>query len=207
MSRSLVIASRNRGKVEEFRSMLSPLGWQVQSLLDFAEVPDIEETGHTFMENASLKAMETAKALGLATIADDSGLCVDILEGKPGVYSARFAGEKADDATNNAKLVQELALKNIGNLPLDHPDRRARFVCALVYYDPDRGDMIKVEGECHGSILNEPRGQNGFGYDPLFYLPEWGKTMAELTNEQKNSISHRGQALQKLKEALSKLKL
>lgn len=196
----LVIATRNKGKASEFRSMLSPLGIEVLSLLDIdAEVPDVEEDGDTFAANAEKKAKSAAEALGVPTLADDSGLCVDALGGAPGVRSARYAEEPSSDERNNAKLLSELA--GIGakqHIGLSD----ARFVCALVLYDPRSGETVHAEGSCEGVIVSEPRGANGFGYDPLFYVPDMGKTFGEMSDAEKNRISHRGRALLQLKHIL-----
>ncbi|TJY41476.1 XTP/dITP diphosphatase [Cohnella pontilimi] len=203
---TLVVATRNRGKTKEFREAFALLGVTVRDLNDTDGVPPIEETGSTFAENAMIKAKEAAEALRLPVLADDSGLCVDALGGEPGVYSARYAGEGATDADNNAKLLRELlkrrdegTLKDVGGGYLSS----ARFVSSLVLYRPDDGRHMEAEGTVEGFILPEARGNGGFGYDPLFWLPEFGKSMAELTVEEKNAISHRGRALQKLLNLLS----
>jgi XTP/dITP diphosphohydrolase len=213
--RELVIATSNEGKVREFVSMFTPLGIRVRGLRDFPELPDVEEDGSTFAQNAEKKAVTIAKLLGLPVMADDSGLCVDALDGAPGVYSARYSGEGATSARNNAKLLEELGRLQEGAgaddlvqaLP-EHPEglellSRARFVCVLAFYDPAAGETLYAEGECPGWIQSELRGEGGFGYDPLFYLPEFKKTMAQLSPEQKNSISHRGEALRKMLELLA----
>lgn len=192
----IVIASKNQGKIKEFSSLLSILNVSFLSLLDFPEIGEIPEEGKTFAENALKKASVVAQTTGLPALADDSGLVVDALGGKPGVYSARYAGEPKDDFKNIQKLLKELE-----NVP--DSQRTARFVAALCLYFPD-GAVLTSEGECAGIILNEMRGSGGFGYDPVFYLPEYGKTMAELPLEVKNKISHRSRALslllQKIKE-------
>lgn len=199
--RELVIASYNKGKIAEFTALFAPLGWQVISLADLSERPQWEENGSTFMENARIKAKAVADFCGRPALADDSGLCVDALDGQPGVYSARFAGENAGDEANIRKLIEELKKRGIDQLPLDHPRRRAHFSCALVFYEPD-GKVTTAEGQCYGYVLDEPRGTGGFGYDPLFYLPEYEKTMAELKPSEKNKISHRAKALEALKKQL-----
>jgi XTP/dITP diphosphohydrolase len=209
--RELVIATSNEGKVREFVSMFTPLGIRVRGLRDFPELPDVEEDGSTFAQNAEKKAVTIAKLLGLPVMADDSGLCVDALDGAPGVYSARYSGEGATSERNNAKLLEELGRLREGAelvqaLP-EHPEglellSQARFVCVLAFFDPSADETIYAEGECAGWIQSEPRGEGGFGYDPLFYLPEFKKTMAQLSPEQKNSISHRGEALRKMLELL-----
>jgi len=198
----LVVATKNRGKAREFAAMLEPLGIRALSLHDVPPVPDVVEDGATFLDNARKKARAAAEALGLPVLADDSGLCVDALGGAPGVFSARYAGEGASDAANNEKLLREL----IRVLPPDVDEdllSPARFVCTLVLYVPSSGEEIVAEGECRGFIAREPRGLCGFGYDPLFYVPEFGCTMAELNADTKNRISHRARAIEAL---LGKLK-
>jgi len=206
---SIVIATRNKGKAQEFRSLLAPLGIEVLSLLDLSAsaVPEVEEDGETFAANAEKKARAAALALGRPALADDSGICVDALDGAPGVYSARYAGEPSDDARNNAKLLRELAEKVPQPAELNGVTvlSTARFVCVLALYIPSKdggGRTIFAEGECEGVIIPEPRGEGGFGYDPLFYVPELGKTFSELTREEKNQISHRGRALRAFVEKL-----
>jgi len=191
----IVIASKNEGKIKEFSSMLAVLKVSFLSLLDFPEIGEIPENGTTFAENALIKARTVARTTGLPALADDSGLMVDALGGRPGVYSARYAGEPRDDLKNIQKLLKELE-----NVPENQ--RTARFVAALCLYFPD-GSYLTSEGECSGLILKELRGSFGFGYDPVFYLPAYGKTMAELPLEIKNKISHRSRALAAL---LSKIK-
>ncbi|MFC5402124.1 RdgB/HAM1 family non-canonical purine NTP pyrophosphatase [Cohnella soli] len=200
---TVLVATRNRGKSKEFAEAFGKLGIAVKDLHDVEGVPDIEETGTTFAENAFLKAKETADIVGIPVLADDSGLCVDELGGAPGVYSARYAGEGAKDADNNAKLLRELLqLKGAGSAAETGggPETlsAARFKCALVLYDPADGSRIDAEGFVEGAILREARGEGGFGYDPLFWLASHGKSMAELTPAEKNAISHRGKALRAL---------
>ncbi|MGI6607160.1 MAG: XTP/dITP diphosphatase [Peptococcia bacterium] len=186
----IVMATRNRGKAAELQQLLGDLAVDFLTLDSFSEIPEIEETGQTFRENAVLKAQTVAHYTLLPTLADDSGLSVDALGGQPGVYSARFAGEPYSDEKNNRKL---LAL--LKGVPLQQ--RTARFVSALAFITAD--GLLKVsEGYCEGFILEEPRGSGGFGYDPLFYLPSFGKTMAELSPTEKNQISHRGKALREM---------
>ncbi len=200
-----VVATRNAGKTKEFREAFAAFGVEVADLHDCPEVPPIEETGTTFAENALLKARTTAEIIGLPVLADDSGLCVDLLGGRPGVYSARYAGEHATDADNNAKLLRELAALGRREEPDDGSPAvwgTARFVSCLVLYFPQQGTRIEAEGTVEGQILKEPRGLGGFGYDPLFWLPDFGKSMAELTVEEKNAVSHRGRALRKLLERI-----
>lgn len=192
--KELIIATKNKGKLKEFESMLAPLGFSVTSLLDYPEIPDVEETGLTFAENASIKAMTMARYFQKPVIADDSGLCVDALSGQPGVHSARYAGVEKDDTKNNEKLIHEL--KHV-----KEEARTARFHCALILAYPDGKEEV-FEGTCEGVITTEPKGSNGFGYDPLLLIPSKGKTMAELTMEEKNEISHRKKAIQQLQERL-----
>lgn len=198
---TLVIATRNAGKTKEFRAAFAALGVEVKDLSDVEGVPDIEETGTTFEENARIKATAVADIVGLPVLADDSGLRVDALDGAPGVYSARYSGEGATDAKNNEKLVRELsAIGATAAVAGGGPEALStgRFVCSLVLYDPADGSEAKAEGAVEGYILTERRGEGGFGYDPLFWVPAHGKSMAELTVAEKNAISHRGDALRKL---------
>ncbi len=198
---TLVIATRNAGKTKEFREAFGALGIEVKDLRDVEGVPDIEETGTTFADNAWIKAKAVADIVRLPVLADDSGLCVDALGGAPGVYSARYSGEGATDAKNNAKLLRELAAIGASAvMPGGGPDAlsTARFVCSLALYDPADESATKAEGASEGYILTEARGEGGFGYDPLFWVPAHGKSMAELTVAEKNAISHRGDALRKL---------
>ncbi|KYD26907.1 MULTISPECIES: XTP/dITP diphosphatase [Geobacillus] len=188
----IVIATKNAGKVREFAALFEKRGIEVKSLLDFPDVPDVEETGSTFAENAKIKAEAAADRLRRPVIADDSGLAVDALGGRPGVYSARYAGEEKNDARNIAKLLSELE-----GVPMEK--RTARFHCALAVAIPGRPTAV-VEATCDGYITEAPRGEGGFGYDPVFYVPERGKTMAELAPDEKNVISHRAKALAKLEE-------
>jgi ribonuclease PH len=189
-NKTVVIATRNPGKAREFAEMFGKNGYQVKTLLDYPELPDVEETGTTFEENARLKAETIAGILKQPVLADDSGLKVDALGGMPGVYSARFAGEHKSDAANNAKLLHELT-------GVPDEERTAQFHCTLVFAEPGK-DSLVVEAEWPGKIARIPQGENGFGYDPLF-IPENSKlSAAELSNEEKNEQSHRGQALKKL---------
>ena len=185
----LVLASNNAGKVKEFQALLAPLNFQVipQGELD---IPSAEEPHFTFVENALAKARHASAASDLPALADDSGICAHALNGKPGVLSARFAGEQGDDAANNRKLIQEL--KN-------QADRGAHYVCALVFVNSANDpEPIIVQTRWYGQIVDEAAGSNGFGYDPYFFLPDQNCTAAELEPEKKNSISHRGQALREL---------
>ena len=194
----LILASRNQKKIREMEAILAEhvAGVQILSLDDIGFEGDIEENGTTFEENALIKARTAMAASGnqIAAIADDSGLSVDVLDGAPGVYSARYAGGHGDDAANNALLLQNLA-----DVPVS--ERTARFVCCIACVFPD-GREITVRGETGGLIIDDARGEGGFGYDPYFYYQPYGKTFAELTADQKNAISHRGKAVAKLAEAL-----
>ncbi|MBK8319660.1 MAG: RdgB/HAM1 family non-canonical purine NTP pyrophosphatase [Betaproteobacteria bacterium] len=187
--KKLVLASNNAKKMKELNALLAPLGFEVipQGQLG---IPEAEEPHCTFVENALAKARHAAQLSGLPALADDSGLCVATLSGAPGVYSARYAGEPKSDARNNAKLLADLAGQN---------DRRAHFACVLVLVRAaDDPQPIIAEGEWHGEILTAQRGADGFGYDPLFYVPTHCQTAAELDGAIKNQLSHRGQAMQKL---------
>jgi XTP/dITP diphosphohydrolase len=189
----LVIASNNSGKLREIRHLLEPLGIEVlpQSAFDF---PEAEEPYCTFVENALAKARHASKNTGLPALADDSGICVNILDGKPGILSARYAGEPKSDERNNQKLVE--ALRN-------QSDRQAYYYCVMVLLrHPEDPQPIIADGNWHGEILLNPRGSGGFGYDPYFFLEDLGKTAAELPMEQKNRISHRGKALAQLVERI-----
>lgn len=188
--KTLIVATGNMGKAKEFEALFAKRGYTIQTLKDFPELKEVEETGETFAENARLKAETIAKELHTTVLADDSGLKVDALGGQPGVYSARYAGEEKDDARNNAKLLSELS-------ELPEEERTAQFHCTLALAHPEK-DTLVIEGEVKGTILTVPRGENGFGYDPLFYVPEKKQTMAELSSEEKNAISHRANALKKL---------
>lgn len=190
LQHQLLIATKNEGKAKEFVELFKSRGYQIKTLLDFPEIEDIEETGKTFEENARLKAEEIANQLNCLVLADDSGLKVDALGGQPGVYSARYAGERKSDAANNAKLLHELT-----DVPME--ERTAQFHCTLVLSEPGKESLV-VSGELPGVIGRIPRGDNGFGYDPLFIIPETDKTMAEMTSEEKNQISHRAKALKEL---------
>ena len=194
--KKLVLASNNAKKMKELNALLAPLGFEdiPQGQLD---IPEAEEPHCTFDENALAKARHAARHSGLPALADDSGLCVKALGGAPGVISARYAGEPKSDARNNEKLLAELA---------SQPDRRAHFVsCLVLCRSADDPQPIIAEGEWHGEILPALRGDGGFGYDPLFFVPEFGKTAAELDAETKNRVSHRGQAMQVLIERLPSL--
>lgn len=188
--RKIVVGTRNSGKVREIQTALADLPFAVVGLPE-TDIPDVEETGTTFQENAILKARHYCQFTGEYCLADDSGLEVDALDGEPGVYSARYAGLDSTDAANNEKLLT--VLKDV-----PPSGRTARFRSVLVLVGPD-GSLLLVDGVCEGVILDEARGTGGFGYDPLFYMPSQGKTMAEMTIEEKNRISHRGNALNAFK--------
>lgn len=195
MSR-LVVATTNRGKLREIGKLLEGISVSLLSPTDFSSFPEVEEDGNTFEANAVKKALSAARATGLPALADDSGLVVDALGGLPGVRSARFAGEFASDAENNEKLLRELA-------GISGEARRAAFHCVVALCCPD-GRCYTFHGELSGVMLNTPRGSEGFGYDPLFLVPAHDQTLAELTLEVKNTISHRGKAFAALKDYLSK---
>ena len=192
----VVIATRNPGKFWEIKEILAPLSLKVLSLRDFPEIPEILEDGQTFEENAVKKAAAVSHQTGRVAIADDSGLAVDALQGRPGVFSSRYAGENATDADRYRKLLKEMSR---------FPERKrgASFICAVAVASPN-GNVEVIKGECRGKIALAPKGSHGFGYDPVFFLPQLSKTMAELEPEVKNRISHRAQALEKLKSILPK---
>ena len=194
----IVAATNNKHKVKELTALFSGSDTELVTLREIGFTDEIIEDGSTFLENARIKAMAVHKATGLASIADDSGLCVDALGGEPGIYSARYAsedGENSDDKKNNEKL-----LKNLDLVPEN--ERTARFVSALCFIDAD-GTEVSAVGKCEGIITREERGEGGFGYDPLFFFPSFGKTFGELTDEEKNSVSHRANAVKMLKEKLT----
>jgi len=195
MIKEVVLATGNKGKVKEFSKLLEGVFGEIISLNDLDSPPEVIEDGLTFQDNALKKARAIAQYSGKLTLADDSGLEVDALDRRPGVYSARYSGEGATDKTNILKLLAELG---------DNPNRKARFVCVLALVDPD-GEGLVANGYCEGVILDKPRGEGGFGYDPVFYLPDRGKTMAEIGPELKNQISHRANALKSLKAALKNI--
>ena len=186
----IILATQNQGKIRELQELLVDKGIEVLSLLDVPEWEDVEENGETFADNAALKARAAVKRTGLIALADDSGLEVDALGGAPGVYSARYAGEPKDDQRNNDKLLHQLETTS-------DDKRTARFRCALVMATPS-GKEYLTEGAVEGQIIRQRRGQEGFGYDPIFYLPEYSRTMAELTMTEKNKLSHRAQAFRKV---------
>ncbi|WP_085829206.1 XTP/dITP diphosphatase [Clostridium massiliodielmoense] len=196
--KKLIVASNNQHKIEEIKEMLKEFNLDVISLKEAGINIDVEENGVTFAENAHIKASEIFKIVkDSMVLADDSGLMVEALNGEPGVYSARYAGEHGNDKKNNEKLLSKLK-------GIKFEDRKAKFICAMELI-VDENTSIKVEGEVKGYILEAQRGKNGFGYDPLFYVPKFDKTTAEMTSKEKNSISHRGKALKNLKKSIDVL--
>ena len=200
---TLVMATRNPGKVRELKDLLQGLGVELLSLADFPDLPEIPEEGATFAENAAAKAREVARLTRLPALADDSGLEVEALKGRPGVFSARYAQDRTQpatptDADNWRKLLDEMR-----GVPRE--ERGARFVCEIALALPD-GRVFTARGECTGFIALKPKGEHGFGYDPVFWVPEYGRTMAELKPAVKNRISHRARALAALRELLVSLK-
>ena len=197
MTQRLILASNNAGKLKEFAQLLGPIGFELHPQGEF-DVPEAEEPFGTFVENALQKARHAARLTGLPALADDSGVCVNALGGAPGVYSARFAGEPKSDARNNEKLIADLAA---------HTDKSAYYYCVLVYVrHADDPQPVIADGVWRGQVIDAPRGSNGFGYDPYFLLPDFGRTAAELEPHEKNAVSHRGQALRALVDKLGKLK-
>lgn len=192
---TLVIATRNSGKTREISDLLKDFPITIKNLDDFGPIPEVEEDGTTFDENAYKKSSFTARILGFPALSDDSGLCVDALDGAPGIYSARYAGENAADAENCQKLLRELQGKK---------NRNASFKCVISIAVPS-GAALTYESSCDGIILEHPRGANGFGYDPVFFFPEYGKTFAEISQEEKSRVSHRGKALRELREEFDKV--
>jgi len=193
MSRTLVLASNNAGKLKEFSSLLAQIDFEVRPQGEF-DVPEAEEPYLTFVENALAKARHASRLTGLPALADDSGVCVNALGGAPGVLSARYAGEPKSDTENNRKLVADLA---------PHADKSAYYYCVLVFVrHADDPQPVIADGRWNGVIVDQPRGAGGFGYDPYFLLPEQGKTAAEFSAAEKNAVSHRGQALRALVEKL-----
>jgi XTP/dITP diphosphohydrolase len=192
-----VLATRNRHKVEELQRILAPYDVQLSSLVDYPQVPDVAETGATFEANALLKAQVVAAATGLVAIADDSGLCVEALNGMPGVLSARWAGRHGDDVAN-----LQLVLHQLADVPDDR--RGAAFVCAAAAATPDGRELV-AEGRLEGVLIRAPRGRNGFGYDPIFVPVGYDRTNAELAPDEKDAISHRGIAFRALAPRLSEL--
>ena len=195
MTASLIVATRNAKKKREILEILGDLPIALHDLSEYPAAPEVVEDGTTFEANARKKAVETAKTLGQWVLGEDSGLVVPALNGRPGVYSARFAGKQGDDAANNARLLAELA-------PLPDDRRAAYYVCTAALADPSGEVRGVVEGRCHGVILKDFRGQGGFGYDPLFLIPEWRQTFGELTPRVKHALSHRARALEQLRPVL-----
>ena len=190
--KQILLATTNKGKLKDVKEILKDIDIEILSFLDFENYPDIEETGSTFLENAELKVKAAFEKYNIPSIADDSGLEAFQLSGEPGIFSARYAGENARDKENNLKLISKL-----NEYPEPHP---GRFVCAAVYYDGK--DFYSATGEIRGNIIKNPRGYNGFGYDPLFIPKGYKNTMAELSHEEKNKISHRLNAFKELKKFL-----
>lgn len=195
MKQILVLASTNKGKTREIRDLLKEYPLDIKNLTDFGPIPPAIEDGVTFDDNAYKKASFTARVLGYPAMADDSGLCVDALNGAPGVRSARYAGDHATDADNVAKLLTDLE---------HHDNRQAAFECVISIAVPT-GAALTYEGRCEGIITREPAGENGFGYDPLFFFPEFNKTFAQISMEQKAQVSHRGTALKQVVEEMDKI--
>lgn len=201
--RQIIFATGNQGKMREIRAILEDMKWDVVSMREAGIDPEIEENGATFTENAVIKAQTVADALDVekkvrecVVLADDSGLVIDCLNGEPGIYSARYLGEETPFSEKSADL-----LRRMKDVP--EKERNARFVCAIAAVFPD-GEVVTTEGTVEGRIGYELKGDNGFGYDPIFYLPEYGRTAAELTDEEKNQISHRSRALELMKAELKK---
>ncbi|OZM57894.1 non-canonical purine NTP pyrophosphatase [Lottiidibacillus patelloidae] len=188
--KTVIIATENKGKIKEFKELFAEKGIEVQSLLDLSFPDEIEETGSTFEENAIIKAAALADYYQKPVIADDSGLEIDALDGEPGVYSARYAGGAKNDDANMEKVLENLK-------GVEESDRTARFVCVIAVVIPGQNPFT-YRGTCEGLIANGKTGTNGFGYDPIFYLPEYKKTMAQLLSEEKNRISHRANAIKQL---------
>jgi len=190
----LILATKNKHKVEELKKLFDDADLKMFSLLDLPNIPNVIEDGKTFLENARKKAREIAALTGKMTLADDTGLAVNALDGAPGVYSARYSGRDKDYQANNQKLLEEM-------IKIPDEKRQAAFVCVMVLITPD-GKEFDVEGRCEGMILKELKGDGGFGYDPLFFIPHLNKTLAELSMDEKNKISHRGIALRKIREII-----
>lgn len=195
MSRILVLGTRNAKKRREIEEILSGLGLELRDLSAWPDLPEVVEDGDTFEANARKKASAVARALKLWVLGEDSGLVVPALSGRPGVLSARYAGKQGDDEANNARLLAELA-------PLPESSRAAYYVCTAALSDPTGAIRAVAEGRCHGDIIRAPRGTGGFGYDPLFLIPEYHRTFGELSPHVKHALSHRARALAKLRPAL-----
>lgn len=192
----LMLGTRNRKKRAEIVEILGDLPIEFGDLNDRPDVPEVEETGSTFEENAALKAAAVARTTGAWTLGEDSGLVVPGLNGRPGVYSARYAGKQGDDEANNNRLLAELA-------PLPENRRAAYYVCVAVLADPSGNVAATAEGRCHGVIVHQRRGTNGFGYDPLFLVREFHKTFGELSSRVKHALSHRSRALERIRPAVT----
>lgn len=190
----IFLATGNKKKIDEIKDVLNDLDIEILSIKDGVEIPDVIEDGKTFEENSAKKAIEIAKYLNMVTIADDSGLCVEALQGAPGIYSARFSGEEATDESNNRKLVELMRCV---------PNRKAKFVAVITIAKPN-GEYHCFRGELEGEVMDIPRGKDGFGYDPHFYLKEYGKTLAEIP-EVKREISHRALALKEMKKEIKNI--
>lgn len=197
MPQIIVIATRNKGKVRELERFLSGFEVEIKSLEDFGPIPQPVEDGGSFEENAYKKAHHTAKVLGFPSLADDSGLAVEILGGEPGVHSARYAGEGATDEANNLKLLKAMEGRR---------DRRAAFKCVIAIAVP-QGPALIYEGSCEGEIALQPEGENGFGYDPIFYYPPLQKTFGQMSPQEKNEVSHRGRAMGEMRNEFDKVLL
>jgi XTP/dITP diphosphohydrolase len=194
----LILGTRNRKKLEELADLLKDLSLEVNDLAVWPQAPEIEETGTTFEENARLKACGVAKAVEQWVLAEDSGLVVPALNGRPGVHSARYAGKQGDDEANNTRLLAELA-------PLADDRRAAYYICVAVLSNPAGECVAVTEGRCHGTIIKERRGTGGFGYDPLFLVPEYHRTFGELSLRVKQALSHRGRAMIQMRPWLRKI--
>lgn len=192
----IFLATGNKKKIDEINKILDSSKFEIFSIKDGIKIPEIIEDGNSFEENSKKKALEIAKFTGMITIADDSGLCVEALNGEPGIFSARYSGENATDYLNNKKLIENL--KGIEN-------RKAKFVTVITLASP-KGESWSFRGEIDGIIIDEPRGENGFGYDPYFYLPQYEKTFAQMP-DLKNKISHRAKALKLLKDGINRIKI
>ena len=197
MDNIIVLATSSKNKLKEIQEILKDFPVSIKSLADFGPMPEAIEDGATFEDNAYKKAIHYAKVLGLPCLADDSGLVVDALEGRPGVYSARYSGPRATDWSNCEKLLGEMA---------EQGNRSAHFVCVLSLATP-AGPALTWEGRCDGELISERRGDSGFGYDPIFFYPEFGKTFAELSMEQKSKVSHRGRALAEFAAEFDKVQI
>lgn len=192
-SKTIVVASSNAGKIREFREMLEPEGYTVKSLADFPDMPEIDETGSTFEENAVIKAQAVTDRYGIMAISDDSGLCIDAFNGEPGVHSARYLGHDTSYDYKNRVILERMA---------GEKKRGCHYTCAIAVTRPQQEPVVFSE-ICECEIADAPHGENGFGYDPIVYYPPLGKTMAEMTKDEKNAISHRGKALRRFEAWLN----